>query len=84
MESEGAEEAPEASSVAESETLQSEEYEVEVASEGVEEESVQVESEGAEQTPEATSIAEGEALQPTESLSTDDSSLRQLHFVFSC
>ena len=74
VESEGAEEAPEASSVAESETLQSEEYEVEVASEGVEEESVQVESEGAEQTPEATSIAEGEALQPTESLSTDDSS----------
>jgi small subunit ribosomal protein S1 len=74
VESEGAEEAPEASSVAESETLQSEEYEVEVASEGVEEESVQVESEGAEEIPEAISIAEGEALQPTESLSTDDSS----------
>jgi len=74
VESEGAEEAPEAISVAESETPQSEEYEVEVASEGVEEESVQVESEGAEEIPEAISVAEGEALQPTESLSTDDSS----------
>ena len=74
VEGEGAEEAPEAISVAESETLQSEEHEVEVASEGVEEESVQVESEGAEEIPEAISIAEGEALQPTESHSADDSS----------
>ncbi len=49
-------------------------YEVEVASEGVEEESAQVESEGAEEIPEAISVAEGEALQPNESLSTDDSS----------
>jgi len=66
VESEGAEEAPEAISVAESETPQSEEYEVEVASEGVEEESVQVESEGTEEAPEATSVTESETLQSEE------------------
>jgi small subunit ribosomal protein S1 len=74
-ESEVIEEVPEALSAAESEAPQSEGHEVEVESEGKEEEEVaQAESEGAEAAPEAISVAESEALQTTESLSADDSS----------
>ncbi len=71
--SEGAEEAPQALPVAESEASQSEEHEVEVQSEGKKDEALtQVESEGDEEAPEAIPLAE--ALQPTEFLSADDSS----------
>ena len=71
-ESEGAEEAPQALSVAESESSQPEEHEAEAESAGEkkkkdeEEELTQAESEGAEEAPAAIPVAE--ALQPTESL----------------